>query len=141
MQTAPSALVRRSPFGDGFHSSRFAIGLLHRNEASIALPTGFNPPEPGRDVLSFLGRQTPGGRRTPDAGRHVDHDPFDELLRKYVDGKGLVDYEQWSASEKNRDRLEGYLEQFALHRMTKRLVRAPALRRRGRARAGSPRRA
>lgn len=43
----------------------------------------------------------------------IDHSPFDELLRTYVDHKGMVDYQAWSESEEDLKRLDEYLNQFA----------------------------
>lgn len=43
----------------------------------------------------------------------IDHKPWDELLRKRVDDRGLVDYRGWHASVQDRQKLEDYLSQFA----------------------------
>ena len=39
-----------------------------------------------------------------------DHAPLDDLLRRYVDARGLVDYASWKSSAEDRRRLNRYLE-------------------------------
>ena len=48
--------------------------------------------------------QTPAG---------IDHQPWHELLQRYVDDRGLVDYAAWKESKTDRARLDNYLDQFA----------------------------
>jgi hypothetical protein len=43
----------------------------------------------------------------------INHDPFDALLKKYVNDKGLVDYAGWKASAADMRALRDYLKQFA----------------------------
>jgi hypothetical protein len=43
----------------------------------------------------------------------VDHAPWNRLLQKYVDERGLVDYAAWKASADDREALAGYLARFA----------------------------
>ncbi len=43
----------------------------------------------------------------------IDHSAWDRLLKKYVDGKGLVNYTAWKASEEDMNALDSYLKQFA----------------------------
>lgn len=43
----------------------------------------------------------------------IDHEPLDELLQKYVDEDGLVDYKTWHANKTDRSLLENYLEQLS----------------------------
>jgi len=43
----------------------------------------------------------------------VEHAAWDRLLRKYVDGRGLVDYAAWKASAEDRASLAAYLARFA----------------------------
>jgi len=43
----------------------------------------------------------------------VRHDAWDRLSKKYVNERGLVDYEKWKASAADRKALDHYLAQFA----------------------------
>lgn len=43
----------------------------------------------------------------------IDHQSWDELLQKYVDARGLVDYSGWHGSVEDRQELDAYLEQYA----------------------------
>ncbi len=43
----------------------------------------------------------------------VRHDAWDALLKKYVNERGLVAYEQWKANGADRKALDSYLAQFA----------------------------
>ncbi len=43
----------------------------------------------------------------------IDHGPWDRLLRKYVDERGLVDYAAWKASAADREELSAYLARMA----------------------------
>jgi len=40
----------------------------------------------------------------------IDHEPFDRILSKYVDSKGLVDYEGLRSNEKDRKKFEKYVD-------------------------------
>ena len=42
----------------------------------------------------------------------IDHGPWDGLLKKYVDGKGLVNYGAWKNSKADMAALESYLKSF-----------------------------
>ena len=43
----------------------------------------------------------------------IDHQPWDELVQRYVDDRGLVDYQSWKESTADLKMLRSYLEQFA----------------------------
>ena len=43
----------------------------------------------------------------------IDHGAWDRLLKKYVDGKGLVNYTAWKASQADMSALDAYVKQFA----------------------------
>lgn len=43
----------------------------------------------------------------------INNDSYDRLLRKYVNGQGLVAYEKWKSNAEDRKALDDYLEQFA----------------------------
>lgn len=64
-------------------------------------------------VLIFLGATVV--RAAPvDVPRRIDHDPFDRLLKKYVDDRGLVDYAAWKNSADDVKALHDYYTmQFA----------------------------
>lgn len=72
----------------------FAVAML----AGLAEATD-RPPSPGSLTV-----EVPAG---------IDHDALDDLLRQYVDDKGLVAYERWAANGDDRARLDRYLAQLA----------------------------
>ncbi len=43
----------------------------------------------------------------------VDHGAYDQLLKKYVNSKGLVDYAKWKSNSADRKALDDYLRQYA----------------------------
>ena len=43
----------------------------------------------------------------------INHDSYDRLLRKYVDIRGLIDYEGWKQNGRDLALLDDYLRQFA----------------------------
>ena len=43
----------------------------------------------------------------------INHDAYDRLLKKYVNGQGLVNYGGWKENEADVSALDGYLKQFA----------------------------
>ncbi len=49
----------------------------------------------------------------PSAPSGIDHSRYEELLQKYVNARGLVDYGAWKADRKDMERLNQYFEQFA----------------------------
>jgi len=49
----------------------------------------------------------------PDVPANIDHAPLDQLLQRYVDDKGLVDYKTWKNSPEDLAALNSYLAQFA----------------------------
>ncbi|MCC5843210.1 MAG: DUF547 domain-containing protein [Verrucomicrobia bacterium] len=49
----------------------------------------------------------------PDVPAHIDHAPFDALLRRYVDEQGRVDYKRWKATPEDVESLKTYLAAFA----------------------------
>lgn len=51
-------------------------------------------------------------KKTVSVRAGVDHSAWDRLVRQYVDEKGLVNYERWKSSAKDREALLNYLEQF-----------------------------
>lgn len=56
----------------------------------------------------FVGKKsTPASEQTP-LGQ-VDHTPWAELLQKYVNEEGLVDYRGWKASAEDSAKLDAYL--------------------------------
>jgi hypothetical protein len=42
----------------------------------------------------------------------IDHQPWDELLQRYVDERGLIDYAAWKSSGEDLAKLQNYLAQF-----------------------------
>lgn len=53
------------------------------------------------------------GYKTVAIGRGMDHRSFDQLLKKYVDRYGLVDYAGWKANEDDRAALDSYIRQYS----------------------------
>jgi hypothetical protein len=53
------------------------------------------------------------GFAAPNVPAGVKHDSYDRLLRKYVNGQGLVAYEKWKSSAQDVTALDGYLAQLA----------------------------
>jgi hypothetical protein len=45
--------------------------------------------------------------------RGIEHDPYDRLLQKYVNDRGLVNYKAWKESADDRKALRDYTAQFA----------------------------
>jgi len=43
----------------------------------------------------------------------IDHKPFDELLSKYVDDDGYVDYQAWHTTSSDRQKLKSYLDSLS----------------------------
>lgn len=73
---------------------------------AIALAFAASLAEPAR-------AETSGKYARVDVPAGIDHTPWDRLLRKYVDGSGLVDYPAWKASGEDRGVLNDYLARFA----------------------------
>ncbi len=65
---------------------------------------------------AFAGDEVIVGRPCAKAGRttidRVDHAPFDTLLRRYVDDRGLVAYARWKASAGDLQALDAYLDRL-----------------------------
>lgn len=60
--------------------------------------------------FALLGAFSPIAHAVPEG---IDHQSWDQLLQRYVDDRGLVDYQGWSNSEADKRTLQRYLEQFA----------------------------
>jgi len=63
--------------------------------------TGAGPMLTGAD---YLRPSVPSG---------IEHSRYEELLQKYVNARGLVDYGAWKADREDIERLHEYLDQFA----------------------------
>jgi hypothetical protein len=57
--------------------------------------------------------QAPGKHARVEVPAGIDHAPWNRLLQKYVDGRGLVDYAAWKASPEDREALAAYVARFA----------------------------
>jgi Protein of unknown function, DUF547 len=53
------------------------------------------------------------GSAAPNVPTGIKHEGYDRLLKKYVNGQGLVAYEKWRGSAQDMTALDGYLAQFA----------------------------
>lgn len=60
----------------------------------------------------FLGRDVPSEQRVP--MDQMDHTAWAELLDRYVDDEGMVDYTGWKASGRDRAQLESYLQRLSM---------------------------
>ena len=77
-------------------------GLLFA--AVLAFPSAWCEAGP----KSTVGRNWPAGQLVP--MDRIDHQAWDQLLQKYVDTDGLVNYRAWQASPTDRTALREYLE-------------------------------
>ncbi len=55
----------------------------------------------------FVGKDWPEAMRI--SMDQIDHAPYDQLLKKYVDKNGLVNYKSWQANVVDRTALQNYL--------------------------------
>ena len=55
----------------------------------------------------FVGKDWPEPQRV--SMDQIDHSPYNQLLRKYVDENGLVNYKSWKANSADRTALQNYL--------------------------------
>mgnify|MGYP005845549241 FL=1 len=53
------------------------------------------------------------GAQLVETPQGIDHQPWHELVQRYVDERGLVDYQSWRQSQADSTKLRDYLEQFA----------------------------
>jgi len=60
------------------------------------------------EAAAPLGQRWPANQQTSMA--QIDHSSFDQLLKKYVDSEGLVNYRDWKASQADRLALQNYLK-------------------------------
>jgi hypothetical protein len=58
-----------------------------------------------------IGASVPQGRQTP--LERISHEPWDRLLREYVDQAGMVDYAAWKNSREDLASLDAYLNQLS----------------------------
>jgi hypothetical protein len=63
-------------------------------------------------LLAFL-IALPAVCHAVDVPSGIKHDAYDRLLKKYVNGQGLVAYQQWKSSAEDMAALDTYLAQFA----------------------------
>jgi hypothetical protein len=62
--------------------------------------------------LAFFG-STLFATNLPMVPSEIDHSLWDELLREFVDERGMVDYGRWHQSAEHREKLSRYVAQFA----------------------------
>ncbi|QDT45047.1 hypothetical protein Pan241w_51640 [Gimesia alba] len=60
------------------------------------------------EAAEAIGQRWPASQQI--SMSQVDHSTFDRLLKKYVDTKGMVNYEAWKASQTDRRALQNYLK-------------------------------
>ncbi|MEN1682221.1 MAG: DUF547 domain-containing protein [Planctomycetota bacterium] len=80
----------------------FAVLLVAT--AAVAVPV-----VRGADVL--VGKRSPAGKRV--GFDQIDHAAWDDLLRRFVNERGEVDYAGWQASAEASAKLDGYLDTLA----------------------------
>ncbi len=61
------------------------------------------------DVL--IGLNVPSGQQVPLS--RIDHSPWNAMLQKYVDQRGMVDYKSWKAAAADTKALDDYLSQLS----------------------------
>ncbi|MBX3413734.1 MAG: DUF547 domain-containing protein [Pirellulales bacterium] len=61
--------------------------------------------------ISVVGKNIPAAERVPVT--QLDHSEWDALVKKYVDGRGFVDYSGWKASAADRQALLDYLGELS----------------------------
>ncbi len=59
----------------------------------------------------YVGRRVPAAQQIP--LHQVDHTPWDQLLHRYVDLQGNVNYRAWKASSSDQQRLDAYLNELS----------------------------
>ena len=88
----------------------------------VGLVVSFNCAGSGTKSQSAKSAKQPGGegKNAPQAEdglvqvpKNIDHRAFDELLKKYVDDKGLVNYAAWKKSEADLKALRVYTDKFS----------------------------
>jgi hypothetical protein len=66
-------------------------------------------------IVSLAGAGCAGKKQNPEAVRvpaQIDNAPYDRLLKKYVDDRGLVAYREWKNDQSDLAALNDYLKQF-----------------------------
>ncbi len=63
--------------------------------------------------LSFVSAARAQTGENVDVRAGINHNEFDRLLKKYVDGQGLVNYGAWKTNQADISALDDYLKQFA----------------------------
>src|SRR6266496_4356128 len=63
--------------------------------------------------LSFVSAARAQTGENVDARAGINHNEFDRLLKKYVDGQGLVNYGAWKTNQADISALDDYLKQFS----------------------------
>lgn len=70
-------------------------------------------PSSAKDVV--IGQSAAAGSRV--AMSQISHAPWDALLQKYVDDRGMVDYRKWKASPEAVKRLDAYIDSLSTAKM------------------------
>jgi hypothetical protein len=61
--------------------------------------------------IVLIGRSVPEAQRIP--AEQISHSSWNELLKKYADGRGMVDYTGWKASAESVRALDDYLNHLS----------------------------
>jgi len=88
-----------------FYRIKFCLTVaLVTAAVSFAMPRSTNADQ-------YAGKQWPAAQLV--SIDRVNHQPFDSLLKKYVDADGMVNYKAWHASTADRAILKNYLEMLS----------------------------
>jgi hypothetical protein len=89
--------------------------LVERAWLWLVLWTSFFPTSTLAGPTVVVGEVVPASARI--ALPQIRHDGWNDLLQKYVDDQGLVDYAGWQASSADQDRLDLYLRHLSSARL------------------------
>ncbi|MEX2139434.1 MAG: DUF547 domain-containing protein [Pirellulales bacterium] len=97
--------------------------MLARRHWLLLLGIGIASLVAGAARMTFAGTKVVVGRPIPERDRvaidKVPHDQWDELLGKYVDDKGLVDYAAWKRTPADGTKLDEYLATLSRARLNR----------------------
>lgn len=89
-----------------FYRIMFSLTVVLAISAAVCIGTS-----PNADADEYAGQQWPASNLV--SIDRIGHEVFDGLLKKYVDGDGMVNYRAWHASGADRAALDGYLKSLS----------------------------
>ena len=114
-----SQVAQESADKSAFIQNRNYDGNTHQNQLYPVEPSGAVSKQPLMKIfnplaltcsLLFCLQVTALGVDVPSG---IDHASYDRLLKKYVNGEGLVAYGKWKESAEDRKTLDDYVAQFS----------------------------